>query len=285
MMDCKKALVECDGDMDGAIDFLRIKGLASAAKKAGRVASNGLVVVSTSADGKSAAVIEVNSETDFVSKNDMFKASVEQMSKIAAEGADTTEKVLASAFVGEAATVADEVVRLVATIGENMNFRRVERLSVTNGLIATYVHSPVSPGMGKTGCLVAIESTSDNKEKLQELGKSIAMHIAASSPKFLNIESVTAEAAAKEKAVLVEQAMESAKPGGSVETQQKMIDGRMAKFYKEICLLEQPFIMEPKKTVGGMVKDLAKELGVAVEVTGFSCMVLGDGLEVRDWSE
>lgn len=284
MMDCKKALTECNGDMTEAIDFLRVKGLASAAKKADRIASTGLVAVAVSADGKAAAVVEVNSETDFVAKNDMFKSSVEQISQIAANGADTNEKILASPFEGESATVADEVVRLVAVIGENMNFRRVERLTVNNGIIASYVHSPVTNTMGKTGCLVAIETTSDNTEKLQELGKSIAMHVAASSPQFLNTDSVTAEAVEKEKTVLIEQAKASAKPGQSDEIIEKMVMGRMGKFYKEICLLEQPFIMEPKKTVGGMVQELAKELGVPVAVTGFKCMVLGEGLEERDWS-
>lgn len=251
-------------------------------KKAGRIASNGVICVTASADGLSAAAIEMNSETDFVAKNDMFKAAVAKIGVLAAEGADTNEKILASPFSSESPTVQDEVTRLVATIGENMNFRRVTRLSVGNGIVSSYVHSAISPGMGKTGCLVAVESPSTDTEKLNALGKMVAMHIAASTPRFLNIESVDPAVIEKEKSVLIDQAKESGKPEAAIE---KMVEGRVRKFYEEICLLEQPFIMEPKKKVKDIVAATAKELDTTIDITAFTCMVLGDGLEVRDWTE
>lgn len=282
MMDCKKALAENDGSIDGAIDWLRKKGIAAVAKKAGRIASTGLVAVARSSDDKSAAVIEVNSETDFVAKNDMFQTAVSKISTIAAEGADTEDKILTSPFSDESATVKDEMTRLVATIGENMNFRRVERLTVENGVVSTYLHGPLKPNMGKIGVIVSVESTASDKDALLELGKNVAMHVCVNTPEYLDQNDVDPEAAAREKKVLVEQAEASGRPAAAIE---KMVEGRMRKYYEEVCLLDQPFVMDSKVKVKEMVANTAKELGAPIAITGFKRMVLGDGMEQRDWTQ
>jgi len=282
MMDCKKALVENDGNLEGAVDWLRKKGIASVAKKADRIASTGLVAVARSADNRAAAIVEVNSETDFVAKNEMFQTTVGKICTIAAEGADTEDKILSSPFSETAATVKDEMTRLVATIGENMNFRRVDRLSVTNGVVSTYLHGPLKPNMGKIGVIVAVESTATDKEALLELGKNIAMHVCVNTPEFLDTSSVDPVAAAREKKVLVDQAEASGRPAAAIE---KMVEGRMLKYFAEVCLLEQPFVMDAKMTVKQIVAQTAKDLGAPIEITGYRRMVLGDGMEVRDWTQ
>jgi len=240
MMDCKKALVENNGDLEAAVDWLRKKGLAAAAKKAGRVAAEGLVGVAAS--GNAAAAVEINAETDFISRNEQFQKMVLQAAEAAASKDYTIESLAQAPFKGETATIGEEMTRLIAVIGENMNMRRVQRLSVQNGIVATYVHNATAPGLGRIGVLVALESTGDTA-KLQELGKKIAMHVAAASPQSLDVESLDASALERERAVLIEQAKASGRPDDVI---QKMVEGRVRKFYEEVVLLEQAFVMDGK---------------------------------------
>lgn len=277
MMDCKKALNECDGDVNAAVDWLRKKGLAAVQKKAGRTASSGFVNIATAADGKAAAIIEMNCETDFAARNEMFITSVKQMGEIAVAGESTREGLLAAAFPGESATVNDEVTRLVSTIGENMNFRRVSRLQVDNGVVATYMHMAAGgePTLGKIGCAVALESTGD-ATKLQELGKNLCLHVAAQNPVSLSIDDMDPAAVEREKSVLVEQARNSGKPEAAIE---KMVEGRLRKFYEESCMLEQGFVMEPKKKVKDLISEVSKEIGAEININGYARLELGEGIE------
>lgn len=280
MMDCKKALTESDGDVEGAVDWLRKKGLAAVAKKSGRATSSGLVGVTSSADGKAAAVVEINCETDFVARNDNFQASIIKVGEIAAglDGVDR-DSLLAAEYGGESATVTDEMTRLVATIGENMNLRRAARISVNNGVVTTYMHSATKPGLGKIGVAVALESTSTNAEQLAELGKKLSLHIAAQAPEALNRDQVDATKLQREKDVLVDQAKATGKPEAAIE---KMVEGRIRKYYEEVVLMEQPFVMDGKVKVNELVKQAAKEMDAAVEVTGFIRFALGDGVKKEE---
>lgn len=273
MMDCKKALTETNGNIEEAVDWLRKKGLAAAAKKAGRVAAEGLVGVASS--GKSAAVVEINAETDFIARNPQFQAMVAQAAEIAANGDFTAETLLNAPFKGEAATVGEELTRLVAVIGENMNFRRMQRLTVDNGVVASYMHSASAPGLGRIGVLIALESTGDTT-KLQELGKKIAMHVAAAAPQSLDITSVDPAALERERAVLVEQARASGRPE---EVIQKMVEGRIRKFYEEVVLLEQAFVMDSKTRIADVVEATAKEMGTTIMLKAFARFALGEGIE------
>lgn len=272
MMDCKKALIETNANLEEAIDWLRTKGLAAAAKKAGRVAAEGLVGVASS--GTAGAVIEINAETDFVARNETFQSFVKSATETALKQAHTVDT-LKTAPVGEYASLEAGLTHLIAVIGENMNLRRVARLSVNSGVVATYMHSATVPNLGKIGVLVALESTGD-KEKLNDLGKKIAMHIAASAPVALEIADVDASLLEREKNVLIEQARES---GRSEEIIQKMVVGRVAKFYEEIVLLEQPFVMDGKTKVSQVVENAAKEIGAPIKLTGFVRYALGEGIE------
>lgn len=276
MMDCKKALTESNGDIEVAVDWLRKKGLAAAAKKAGRVAAEGLVGVA--AHGTSAAVIEINAETDFIAKNPQFQALVSQASEIAAAKESTIESLVNAPFKGEAATVGEEITRLIAVIGENMNLRRVQRLSVENGVVATYVHNAAAPGLGRIGVLVALESKGD-VAKLQELGKKIAMHIAAVGPQSLDISSLDPAALERERAVLVDQARASGRPE---EVIQKMVEGRIRKFYEEVVLLEQVFVMDGKTRIADVVEQFAKEIGSPIILKDFARYGLGEGIEKQE---
>ena len=273
MMDCKKALTETNGNIEEAVDWLRKKGLAAAAKKAGRVAAEGLVGVASS--GKSAAVIEINAETDFIARNPQFQAMVAQVAEIAANGDFTNETLLNAPFKGEAATVGEELTRLVAVIGENMNLRRTQRLSVNNGVVASYMHSAAAPGLGRIGVLIALESTGD-AAKLQELGKKIAMHVAAAAPQSLDITSVDPASLERERAVLVEQARASGRPE---EVIQKMVEGRIRKFYEEVVLFEQAFVMDGKTRIADVVEATAKEMGTSIVLKAFARYALGEGIE------
>ena len=273
MMDCKKALVENNGDLEAAVDWLRKKGLAAAAKKAGRVAAEGLVGVAAS--GNAAAVVEINAETDFIARNPQFQAMVLQAAEIAAVSAHTVESLAQAAFKGEAATLSEEITRLIAVIGENMNLRRVERLSVVNGVVATYVHNATTPGLGRIGVLVALESTGD-AAKLQDLGRKIAMHVAAATPQSLDIASLDPLALERERAVLVDQARASGRPE---EVIQKMVEGRVRKFYEEVVLLEQVFVMDGKTKIADVVEQFAKEIGTPTVLKGFVRYNLGEGIE------
>jgi len=276
MMDCKKALTENNGDIEAAVDWLRKKGLAAAAKKAGRVAAEGLVGVA--ANGTAAAVIEINAETDFIARNPQFQALVSQTCAIAAANDSTVESLLNSSFDGEAATVGEEITRLIAVIGENMSLRRVQRLSVANGVVSTYVHNAAAPGLGRIGVLVALESTGD-AARLQELGKKIAMHIAAVGPQSLDISSLDPAALERERAVLVDQARASGRPE---EVIQKMVEGRVRKFYEEVVLLEQVFVMDGKTRIADVVENFAKEIGSPVTLKAFARFAIGEGIERQE---
>ena len=269
MMDCKKALNETAGDVEGAVDWLRKKGLAAAAKKAGRVAAEGLVAVAT--EGTSGAVVEINAETDFVARNDQFQGFVAKAGQLAlAKGDDVAEL--------KAAGLEAELTALIATIGENMNLRRAKKLTVKDGIVAGYVHSAVAPGLGKIGVLVALESTGD-KAKLAEVGKQVAMHIAAANPLFLNIDSVDGAALEREKAVLTEQAAASGKPAEVVE---KMVVGRVRKYYEEVVLLEQVFVMDGETKISKVIENAAKDAGAPIALTGFARFALGEGIEKEE---
>jgi elongation factor Ts len=278
MMDCKKALAEVNGDLEAAVDWLRKKGLAAAAKKAGRVAAEGLVAVSASADNRIGAVIEVNAETDFVARNPQFQSMVQNFASLATGENKSTEEFLNVAYPGEGGTVQGALTHNIAVIGENMNFRRLARLEVAKGLVSTYVHSATAPNLGRIGVLVALESEGP-AEKLQELGKKLAMHVAAASPIALNIDAVDPAAVERERAVLVEQARSSGRPDDVI---QKMVEGRLRKFYEEVVLLEQVFVMDGKTKVSDFVEQFAKEIGNPVTVKGFVKFVLGEGIEKEE---
>lgn len=269
MMDAKKALVENDGDMDAAVDWLRTKGLAKAAKKAGRAAAEGLVSVSTNDDNTFGVAVEVNAETDFVSRNEQFQKLVDNVTSLAKAGWDNVEALIDADMDGK--SVRDTITDAVATIGENMTLRRYESVSVSEGYVATYVHNAVAEGKGKIGVLVGLESSKPQAE-LEGLGKQIAMHVAAANPQFLDIESVDADALERERTVLLEQAKEQGKPE---DIAQKMVEGRLRKYYEENCLTEQIFVMDGETKI-------SKLLGEDIKLTGFVRMVLGEGVEVEE---
>ncbi|PWR25823.1 translation elongation factor Ts [Zavarzinia aquatilis] len=273
MMDCKKALAENGGDIEQAIDWLRKKGLSAAAKKADRVAAEGLVAVASA--GGVAAVVEVNSETDFVARNPAFQSFVANVAKVATEVGTDIDAIAAATYPGSEKSVKEELTNLIATIGENMNLRRAAVINVQPGAVATYVHSAVAPGLGRIGVLVALESEAP-ADKLEALGKQIAMHIAATNPASLDVGSLDQALIAREKDVLSEQARASGKPENIIE---KMIEGRIRKFYEEVVLLEQVFIIDGETKVGKAVEALAKETGKPVKVIGFVRFALGEGIE------
>lgn len=271
MMDAKKALVENNGDMEAAIDWLRTKGLAKAAKKSGRTAAEGLVAVATA--GTKGAVVEVNAETDFVSRNADFQAVV---AKIAAAALDASSvEALAEASL-DGKSVKDTLTDLVATIGENMSLRRSALLEVSQGAVVPYVHGALTDGMGTIGVLVALESAAD-ASVLHDLGKKIAMHVAAANPAALDRDSVDPEMIERERNVLIEQAKESGKPQ---EIAEKMVAGRISKYYSEICLLEQAFVMNPDQKVSEAIAEVAKEAGSDIALKAFVRFQLGEGIEV-----
>ena len=263
MLDCKKALVECDGNMDNAVDWLRKKGLASAAKKASRIAAEGLVAVAV--DGNKGAVVEVNSETDFVAKNEIFQEYVRDAAIVAlrCEGDVCSMKSFNCPKCGK--TFEERLTDMIAKIGENMNLRRAKMLEVDEGIIASYIHNAAGTNIGKIGVLVALQSKAP-AEKLAELGKHIAMHVAASNPLFLNIESVDPAAVEHEKSIFAEQAKASGKPANIIE---KMVEGRVRKYYDEVVLEEQVYIMDSDKKVKQVVADAAKELGTDIKIKDF----------------
>ncbi|CAA7616020.1 translation elongation factor Ts [Magnetospirillum sp. UT-4] len=276
MMDCKKALGETAGDLEAAVDWLRKKGLAAAAKKAGRVAAEGLVGVAAS--GTAGVAVEVNAETDFVARNEQFQGFVASVAKVALETGDDIEAIKAAAFPGAGKSVAEQLTGLIATIGENMNLRRAVRLQVAQGVVATYMHSSIAPGLGKIGVLVALESAGD-QGKLADLGKQIAMHVAAANPLFLDSSSVDASALEREKAVLTEQAQASGKPANVIE---KMVEGRIRKYYEEVCLLDQVFVIDQETKIAKVVENAAKDVGAPVKLTGFARFALGEGIEKEE---
>jgi elongation factor Ts len=272
MMDCKKALGETGGDIEAAIDWLRKKGLAAAAKKAGRVAAEGLVGVATA--GTAGAVLEVNAETDFVARNETFQGFVRSATQLAVDTGDL-EALKGKPFPGSSRTVADELTHLVATIGENMGLRRLTRLQVSQGIVASYMHSALVPGLGKIGVLVALESAGD-PAKLAELGRQLAMHIAAARPEALDIGDVSTASLDRERNVLAEQARASGKPEEIIA---KMVEGRLRKYYEEVVLLEQVYVVDGESKVRKVVEAAAKTVGAPIKVTGFARFALGEGIE------
>ncbi len=274
MMDCKKALNETDGDLEAATDWLRKKGIAKADKKAGRVAAEGLVAVAN--NGTTSALVEVNSETDFVARNAEFQAAVAEVANLALTSEST--EALASTNTSTGDSVTEFFKKLVGKIGENMSFRRMAKLSVTDGVVAGYIHNSLAPNMGKIGVLVALESTGD-KDKLNDLGKKIAMHIAATNPLALGVDDLDTAVVQKERDMLKAEALESGKPEAIVD---KMVDGRMTKFFKESVLMTQIFVMDGERSIEQVIADEAKALGVDVALTGYVRMALGEGIEKKE---
>jgi len=267
MMDCKKALTETGADMEAAIDWLRKKGLSAAAKKSGRVAAEGLVGVASS--GTKAAMVEVNAETDFVARNETFQGFVTEVAKVALAVGEDIEAIKAAPYPGTGRNVGEELTHLVSTIGENMNIRRAKVLSVAQGVVATYMHSAVKPGLGKIGVLAAVEGAGEI-DALETLGRQIGMHVAAASPEALDTSAVDPAALEREKAVLTEQARASGKPDNIIE---KMVEGRIRKYYEEVVLLEQVWVHDGESRVKAVVKKAGAEL------KGFARFKLGDGIE------
>ncbi|MEO5348441.1 MAG: translation elongation factor Ts [Magnetococcus sp. YQC-3] len=273
MMDCKKALEETGGEMEAAVDWLRKKGLSSASKKAGRVAADGKVVAVV--DGNRGLLLEVNTETDFTSKNEHFVAFAETTARLGLQsGVTSVEQLQGLSYPETGRSVADELTHKIATIGENMNLRRLAALHVAQGVVVSYIHME-----GKIGVLVGLNSPSADQAALTDLGKKLAMHVAASAPPWLNRAAVPAEALERERNVLADQARSSGKPESIIE---KMVLGRIDKFYGESCLLEQPFVMDPDQKVNAVVAAKAKELGTSIEVTGFVRYVLGEGIQKKE---
>ncbi|HYC13333.1 MAG TPA: translation elongation factor Ts [Stellaceae bacterium] len=276
MMDCKRALSETSGDVEQAVDWLRKKGLAAAAKKAGRVAAEGLVGVATS--GRTGALVEVNSETDFVARNDAFQVFVRAATELALEKGDDIETLRAEPYPGTGRNLGEELAHLIATIGENMTFRRARRLEVKHGAVVSYVHSAVAPGIGKIGVLIALESGAES-DGVSALGRQLAMHVAAANPLYLDIASVDKETLEREREILRDQARQSGKPEAIIE---KMVEGRLRKFYEESVLLEQVYVIDGETRVGKVVEAAAKQLGSPVRVVGYARFKVGEGIEKKE---
>lgn len=276
MMDCKTALNENAGNLEEAVDWLRKKGLSKAAKKAGRTASEGLVQLAVS--GSTGVVVEVNSETDFVARNEMFQSMVSDIAKSALDVGGDLEKLRTATYPGTEKTVDGHIAEMVGQIGENMSLRRSGGITVDEGVVASYVHGQVTDGAGKIGVLVGLKSSGD-AAKLEATGKQIAMHIAAARPLAASVAELDAETVEREKAVLADQARASGKPEEIIG---KMVEGRLRKFYEESVLLEQVFVIDGENRVGKVIENLSKELGTPVELVGFERLELGEGVEKKD---
>ena len=275
MMDCKAALTEVKGDIEAAIDWLRKKGLSKAAKKAGRAAAEGLVGVTAS--GKTGAVVEVNSETDFVARNEQFQEMVTNIASLAGKSGGDVAKLLAMTYPGKKITVEDQVKELIATIGENMNVRRTATLQVPQGVVGSYVHGQVVPGLGKIGVLVALESSGKNADELAALARQIAMHVAATNPVALDIAGVPAETLAREKAILADK-----NQGKPPQVLEKIVASGLKSYAKDNCLLDQAYIHDPSKSVSQAVKEAEGKVGGPVKLTGFVRYALGEGIEKKE---
>ena len=275
MMDCKKALNETNGDMDSAIDWLRTKGLAAAAKKSGRVASEGLVAISVS--GTLGALVELNSETDFVSRNEEFQIFAKTLSSLALTASDL-EALKAMDYPDTGRTVEEELTQKIATIGENMSLRRMEKVIVETGAVVPYIHNATADGLGRIGVLVGLTSSADSAV-LSGLGKQIAMHIAATTPASISVDDLDPEMVARERDVLIEQAKASGKPQ---EIAEKMVEGRLRKYYEEVVLLEQTFVIDGENKVGHVIEAAAIDAGAEIKLTQFAHFILGDGIEKEE---
>ncbi len=274
MMDCKAALADTSGDVEAAVDWLRKKGLAKAAKKAGRIAAEGLIGLALAP--KKGAVVEVNSETDFVARNDLFQGLVRMIAQVALDVGADVERIKA-AKVGDA-TVADALSSAIATIGENMTLRRAAELSVAQGVVASYVHNSVTEGLGKIGVLVALKSTGKDDE-LMALGRLVAMQVAASNPQAIDASGLDPAVIARERVVIADKARAQGKAEKVID---KIVESGLKTYYKEVCLLDQPYIHDPSKSVSQALKEAEKKLGAAVEVTGFKRYALGEGIDRKD---
>ncbi len=276
MMDCKKALTETGGDIEAGMDWLRTKGLSKAAKKADRVAAEGLIAIALRTDGAgmTGVAVEVNAETDFVARNEKFQAAARAVARTALDVEGGVDK-LAEAKTEGGETVNEMLTTLIATIGENMTARRMARFVVPEGVVAAYVHNAVAPDLGRIGVLVALQSSADHA-KLTEMGRKIGMHIAATSPLSLSVDDIDPAAVERERAIFSEQAQASGKPPAVIE---KMVEGRIRKFYEEVVLLKQAFVMNPDQTIEQFVAGEAKALGAPVALTGFVRLALGEGVE------
>jgi len=271
MMDCKAALQETNGDMEQAVDLLRKKGLAKAAKKAGRIAAEGLIGLAV--EGPKGVLVEVNSETDFVARNDLFQGLVKMIANVALTVGTDVEKIKA-AKVGHI-TIADAIADTIAKIGENMTLRRASQLSVGTGVIASYVHNSVEEGLGKIGVLVALESTG-KADELKRFGRMVAMHVAASNPQAIDSSGLDPEVVRREKDVLADKYKAQGKPANVVE---KIVESGLKTFYKEVCLLDQAYIHEPDKSVSQAIKEAEGKAGGPIKVTGFVRYALGEGID------
>lgn len=273
MMDAKKALTESGGEMEAARDWLRTKGLSKAAKKSDRAASEGLVALATSAN--MGAMVEVNAETDFVARNEQFQGFVQDVAQIALENKGDMDAIRQAPYPNTDRTVDEQLTHLIATIGENMTLRRATFLEVPTGVIASYMHSAVTAGMGRIGVLVALESEGD-AAKLEGVGRQVAMHVAATNPMALKSEDLDAAVIERERAIYAEQAKESGKPEEIVE---KMVDGRMRKFFEEVCLMQQTFVIDGESKVADILQKEIKEVGSSIELRQFVRFGLGEGVE------
>ena len=272
MMDCKAALTETEGDFEAAVDWLRKKGLAAAAKKAGRVASQGLVGVEVS--GRRGAMVEVNSETDFVARNQDFQALVRAITRLALEMGGDRDRLLSAEVPAGGRSVADEITQAVAVIGENINLRRSAALEVDQGVVGSYVHGALAPGLGTIGVLVGLHSSGD-PDRLAALGKQLAMHIAAARPQAVSIDRLDPATLVRERAIYADQARASGKPDNIID---KIVDGRVRKFYEEAVLLEQPFVIDPDLKVKDAIDRVAEETGSSIAVAEFVRFALGEGV-------
>ncbi len=273
MMDCKRALGDSDGDIEAAVDWLRKKGLSAAASKAGRVAAEGLIGVAT--HGTAGALVEVNSETDFVARNEAFQSFVREVADLAVIGDGELETLTRAPYPGTGRTVEEELTHLIGTIGENLVVRRSTRLAVAHGAVFSYMHNTLGPGLGKIGVIVALESTAP-LAALSDLGRQLAMHVAAASPLYLDIASVPPAALERERGVLREQARASGKSDDIIE---RMVEGRLRKFYEEVVLLEQIFVVDQETRIAKVVENAAKAASAPIAVTGFARFALGEGIE------
>ena len=276
MMDCKKALIETDGRLEDAVDWLRKQGLSAVAKKSNRVAAEGLIGITIK--DNSGAMIEINSETDFVARNELFQNFVKTCSELVLSSKNDIDALQNLPFPNANRSVNEELINNIATIGENMNIRRAEYLEVSNGVLISYVHNSVAEGLGRLGVLVALETGVQNND-IKEIGKQIAMHIAATSPKSLNIEDLDPEVVERERQVLIDQAMSSGKPK---EIAEKMVQGRMHKFFQEVVLNEQVSVIDGETKIKDLIKRTSLELKTEIKIKGFKVLKLGEGVEIEE---
>ncbi len=275
MMDCKKALTETDGDLEAAVDWLRTKGLSAAEKKAGRAASEGLIGISVDATG--GALVEVNAETDFVARNDEFQTFVQTVAELARASGGDLDALKAADYPETDRTVEEQLAHMIATIGENMSIRRVQVIKAKKGILASYMHNALTPELGKIGVLVALESEAD-ADALEALGKQLAMHIAATKPQAVSREGLDAESVKRERDILAEQARETDKPEDIIE---KMLEGRMRKFYEEVCLVDQTFVIDGETKIEKVLETAGQEAGSPISISSFGLLVLGQGVEKK----